>query len=138
MWNIIKFIKKGDYIYALVPDHPRRTKNGYVLAHRVIVENSIGRLLLNNEEVHHIDLDRHNNDISNLQLINNHEHRLLHGSLRHRKITKCVCKNCNCNFDRFSNKMHGKEFDDVFCSKRCSGLYNGYKQKPSSHTSPAF
>ena len=26
MWNIKKIIKKGDYLYALVPEHPKCTK----------------------------------------------------------------------------------------------------------------
>lgn len=26
MWNIKKLIKKGDYVYALVPEHPSATK----------------------------------------------------------------------------------------------------------------
>lgn len=52
MWKIRKIIKKGDYEYALVPEHPNATKNGYVLHHRIVMENSIGRLfqLLTKEE----------------------------------------------------------------------------------------
>lgn len=38
MWNIKKLIHKGEYDYALVPDHPYATKNGYVLYHRVVME----------------------------------------------------------------------------------------------------
>ena len=41
MWNIRKLIKKGIYDYALVPEHPKATANGYVLYHRVVMENSI-------------------------------------------------------------------------------------------------
>ena len=51
MWNIKKIISKGDYDYALVPEHPKATKNGYVLLHRVIMENHLGRLL-NDDEAH--------------------------------------------------------------------------------------
>lgn len=55
MFTIRKEIKKGDYLYALVPDHPNATKNGYVLMHRVIMENHLGRLLGKDEVVHHKD-----------------------------------------------------------------------------------
>ena len=44
-WKIEKVVSKGDYLYAVVKDHPNRTKNNYVLLHRVIVENYLGRLL---------------------------------------------------------------------------------------------
>lgn len=55
MWNVKKIINKGDYKYALVPEHPNCTKNGYVLLHRIVMENHLGRLLNTNEIVHHID-----------------------------------------------------------------------------------
>ena len=37
MLTIRKEIKKGDYLYALVPDHPNATKNGYVLMHLLVL-----------------------------------------------------------------------------------------------------
>lgn len=55
MFTLRKEIKKGDYLYALVSDHPNATKNGYVLMHRVIMENHLGRLLGKDEVVHHKD-----------------------------------------------------------------------------------
>jgi len=55
MWNIKKVISKGDYLYALVPEHPNATKNGYVLMHRIVMENHLGRILNKDEVVHHLD-----------------------------------------------------------------------------------
>lgn len=69
LFEIKKVIKKGDYLYALVPDHPNATKNGYVLMHRVVTENHLGRLLEKNEIVHHLDENKHNNAIENLQVM---------------------------------------------------------------------
>lgn len=61
LFEIKKVIKKGDYLYALVPDHPTATKNGYVLLYRVVMENHLGRLLEKNEVVHHfMDSKEHN------------------------------------------------------------------------------
>lgn len=42
--------------------------NGYVMKHRYIMAQHLGRALKKKEQVHHIDGDRSNNDISNLQL----------------------------------------------------------------------
>lgn len=82
MWNIKKVISKGDYNYALVPEHPYATKNGYVLLHRIIVENHLGRVLNTNEVVHHKDHNKKNNVIENLEVLDRIEHNRLHGQKR--------------------------------------------------------
>ena len=60
-WVIEKVISKGDYNYALVRGHPNATKNNYVLLHRIVMENKIGRLLTKNEAVHHINENKKDN-----------------------------------------------------------------------------
>ena len=49
--------------------------------HRYIMENLLGRKLTTNEVVHHIDGNRANNDIKNLQLMTRGEHSKLHREL---------------------------------------------------------
>lgn len=61
----------------------RRT-NGYVTEHRLVVARALGRPLLPSETVHHIDGDRANNRLENLQLRQG-----LHGS-----GVVFVCKDC--------------------------------------------
>jgi hypothetical protein len=64
-----------------MPDHPS-AKKGRVYEHRYAMEQKIGRLLTDQEVVHHIDCDPHNNHPSNLSLCNNGtQHLLAHGSL---------------------------------------------------------
>ena len=58
MWNIEKIVKKGDYLYAVVKEHPKATKHGYVLLHRVVMENHLNRLLNEDEVVHHRNKDK--------------------------------------------------------------------------------
>lgn len=58
----------GRYWHLLRRDHPNATRNGYVAEHRLVMEEKLGRLLLPEEVVHHIDGDPQNNDPSNLQL----------------------------------------------------------------------
>jgi len=52
-------------------------KDGYVMEHRLLVAQAMGRLLLRSEVVHHIDHDPTNNALLNLQLFaSNRDHKL--------------------------------------------------------------
>ena len=63
------FHKCQGYIMRKVKDHPFANKRGYVQEHRLVMEEKLGRFLKPQQEfVHHIDQDRSNNVISNLQL----------------------------------------------------------------------
>ena len=57
------------YVWINKPDHPSRNKNGYVLEHRLIMENFIGRYLRSNEFIHHKNKTRDDNKIENLEII---------------------------------------------------------------------
>lgn len=67
LWKIEKVISKGDYNYAIVKNHPKANKHGYVLEHRVVVENHLGRLLNPTEVVHHINHDKKDNRLKILK-----------------------------------------------------------------------
>lgn len=56
-----------------------------VLEHRVIMEDHLGRPLLSNEVVHHIDGDRLNNEIDNLRVMPWSKHASLHNLERRNK-----------------------------------------------------
>lgn len=120
MWNIRKLIKKGNYDYALVPEHPKATANGCVLYHRAVMENSIGRMLADNEEVHHIDKNPHNNNLSNLQLVTKEEHRKIH-SIRSKTYAKLRCPVCN-NI-RIVLKRDSIDKKQYCCGRHCGRLF---------------
>ena len=53
MWKIKRRASRGEYTYAYVPEHPKANANGYVLEHRIVMENHLGRPLNSDEVVHH-------------------------------------------------------------------------------------
>jgi hypothetical protein len=57
------------YVRIYAPDHPNADRTGYVLEHRLVVEQEIGRLLhQRSENVHHLNGNRGDNRPENLEL----------------------------------------------------------------------
>lgn len=75
---------EGGYQYCTTtPPHPHGEKRPdrkkrYIYLHRVVMENHLGRLLKDYEEVHHKDEDPTNNALSNLVLSDNRKHQRQH------------------------------------------------------------
>ena len=78
------YLDDDGYVLEHQPSHPRaRPRDGVVAQHRLVVENELlCRRLTADEVVHHIDGVKDNNDPSNLLVLSNKEHTLLHARLR--------------------------------------------------------
>lgn len=59
-----------------------------IFEHRYIMEQHLGRKLSDNEVVHHINKDRLDNRLENLQLMDNQEHTIHHNTGKSRKGQK--------------------------------------------------
>ena len=67
------------YRYISTPGHPKAEKKGnYVAEHVLVMEAFIGRYLTDDEIVHHINEDKLDNRIENLQLMTNAAHVSFH------------------------------------------------------------
>ena len=74
-WNGGQWIDADGYVMIYSPDHPFRTYGCYVREHRLVMEASLRRYLGPKEVVHHVDGNKKNNAIENLQLFqSNGEH----------------------------------------------------------------
>lgn len=73
------------YILAYAPRHPNAHKDGYVMLHTILMEREIGRYLMEDEVVHHINHDRTDNRIENLQLMKKKDHCSMHMKERHQQ-----------------------------------------------------
>ncbi len=74
-WKGGRNITKDGYVLVYRPDHPNARNNGYILEHRLVMAEEIGRPLTDEEVVHHINGIRDDNRLENLQLFeSNAEH----------------------------------------------------------------
>ncbi len=131
MWKIKKIVSKGDYNYAVVKEHPMATKHGYVLHHRIVMENFLGRMLTRKEIVHHLNENKKDNRVENLQVMSVASHMKIHA--KGRAIVSLVCPQCKNIFIRELRSTFYKKPDKMtFCSRRCNGIFNGFKRLSNS------
>lgn len=119
--------------YRLIykPEHPSAMKSdnwiGFVYEHRYKIELELGRLLRDDEEVHHLDCDKSNNDLSNLIVLTKAMHRRLHNWIDNgaticennstnrvnSEKSKAYCKICNISLNKRQSN---------YCSKNCRNI----------------
>ena len=111
------------HVIAIDKDGNRRT----VSYPKFIMENHIGRYLLENETVDHKDTDFTNNDLINLRIVNRVEH--IKDDVRRSTRQDFICPECCNKFSLSGNKLNravsnrklGKS--GPFCGRSCAGKY---------------
>ena len=103
---------------------------------RMIMELFLGRELKENEEVHHIDGDPKNNDLTNLEVVDGTIHRRVHQTKYTDK--EMTCPMCGKTFiwsaksqlrqHQNQNRKIEKSISGPFCSKHCAGLHSRLEQ----------
>ncbi len=80
-------VSLGRYIGIYMPEHADADQRGYVLEHRFIMEQHIGRPLAPGEMVHHKNRNPKDNAIDNLELMMNRKH---HADVHFGAVAKVV------------------------------------------------
>lgn len=93
VWSINKkpighLVESHGYLRIKMPYHPNASKSGYIYYHRYVLEQYLGYILDSSYDVHHIDENKKNNEITNLVAIKHDAHLRLHMLARHKKLRK--------------------------------------------------
>lgn len=91
--------KIGSYIAWRCPWHPFASKRDFlVMEHRLVMERHLGRFLVSNEVVHHLNGDKSDNHIENLELMTKSTHMSFHS--RNRKRIRRTSPTCSARSSR--------------------------------------
>lgn len=122
MYQVLSTCKSGGYVFCRTePKHPKANSKGLYPHHRVVMENTLGRPLRENEDVHHINEDKTDNRPENLQVLSKSEHTKKHVS----KLApvSLVCPRCSNDFELtpryYRLRLKRNKTGLVFCSRSC-------------------
>lgn len=81
-WNGGRSVTIAGYIELWIDSSsqffPMAGKEGYILEHRLVMAQHIGRCLTSDEDVHHVNENKKDNRIENLELLSRNEHMQRH------------------------------------------------------------
>lgn len=103
---------KSGYVLVLDRENPMSDCKGYVLEHRKVMGEHIGRALIESEKIHHINGIKDDNRIENLVIISESEHTILHNKMREfaeetkRKISEKA-------IERYKDRRNVPSYKDV-------------------------
>lgn len=110
----IKLDKTLGYLYFMDKTHPLASKLGKVYHHRHVASLKEGRGLTSDEQVHHSDGDKTNNDPDNLEVLSATEHGKLHNVGTPEDLP---CSHCGKSFQVRVTRR--KTSSKRFCSQDC-------------------
>ena len=103
----------------------RKTSGGYYdrceSLHGAIYEKFYGIKIPKEYSIHHVDGDKNNNDVSNLQMLTRSEHQKKHTACQFKTKKKFVCIVCGKEYEAINNGHN------CFCSSKCRDKWSTIK-----------
>lgn len=103
------------------PKHPKANAKGLYPLHRVIAENKIGRLLEDDEDVHHVNEDKSDNNPENLEVLKKADHARRH--IKKVDNIEVICDGCGKQFSMqpctYRLRKRRNKSGKIFCSRSC-------------------
>jgi hypothetical protein len=120
-------MRNGPYELVKAPDgYPGMRYRGlYCYEHHAVYWKHYGVLPGPNEVVHHINEEKRDNRIENLELMSKAAHGYEHGLRSRRLPVTDDCPECGAGFTRYGRGHTRRKF----CSRRCAGKMNQRKAK---------
>lgn len=124
-----KHLHSEGYILISTSGHPYADAHGYVPEHRLVMETCLGRYVNpKTEHVHHINRNRADNNLGNLQLLTPKEHRRIHeGWFKQGGEWFKTCRKCGRKLQVSTNfylRSSGKYFHSCIDCARKKALHN--------------
>ena len=118
-WKGGRMIDMDGYVLLKRPDHPRARKAGYILEHRLVMEQTLGRPLERTEIVHHINGVKADNRPENLAIMTQAAHMKVERTGK--KFPRAdgghyVCEGCGGTFYR---SAYWRDQTVRWCSWKC-------------------
>lgn len=116
--------KEGRYMMNIIRPNGSRTTTAFA---RYLMSVEMGRLLLPNEHVDHIDEIKTNDFIDNLQILSQRDNNIKNIEKTGRKsmMVKLKCPVCEIEFERAPSTVNHKINRGIkpTCSRRCGGIW---------------
>ena len=113
-----KIINPAGYILVFCPNHPSVSNNTYyIMEHRLVMEKYLGRYLERNESIHHINGNKQDNRIENLELTSKSEHTSFHNYIDMSDRKCSICNSCKTSINSKGRPVWSKYKNGVLCVK---------------------
>lgn len=124
-WKDRVYIDSNGYRLRYRPDHHFNYHN-WVLEHRLVYEEYYKCSLLPWAEIHHLNENKQDNRIHNLQLLSKAEHRTITAKLKRRKVEKVchICKSTNTYYEKHRNGKRYEKWYRVNSNYQCKNCYD--------------
>lgn len=120
-------LKNGGYIIVKAPSEfpGKKYRKKYCLEHHLNYWKGYGIIPKNDEIIHHLDGNKTNNELSNLELLKRSDHSSNHGKHRKIKLVLLKCPFCEDLFIKKRNKtfLTKPGYRYTCCSKECANKF---------------